>query len=299
MSDWKKQMTARWHRFRQWQLSPEPAAPMTATEHDCLNCGEHYAGNYCPRCGQSAATARYTVRHAMTYVADVWGLGSQGMLRTILHLLLRPGRMIRDYLDGHRAPYFSPFKMLFVVVTILYLLYNILPGEQVAQTSAEIRSAVGEVQSDGTQEVDDVRSIFSMVNRFIDWSENNRALSSLFGALFVALMTSVVFRRPPARPDMNLAEHFVANILIDGQVFVLSLIYLIGYYAFTLKLTYTLPPGVIPLVYLVDFRLLYGYSWWGTLWRLVALVALYLAIIFLLVLIVGIGVGIHVAMNAA
>ena len=39
-------------------------------------------------------------------------------------MLLRPGYMIRDYLNGMQAGYFSPFKMFFLLATLSLLVEN-------------------------------------------------------------------------------------------------------------------------------------------------------------------------------
>ena len=107
-----------YQRFRLWQRTPTATAPLAPGEqHVCKNCGESFDGRYCPRCGQAGKTARLTLRNVMANALDVWGAGNRSMPRNILHLLLRPGYMIADYLQGHRQPYYPPFKMLFIFVT--------------------------------------------------------------------------------------------------------------------------------------------------------------------------------------
>ena len=55
---------------------------------------------------------------------DVWGLGNRGMFRTIRDLILRPGYMIRDYLQGMQMAYFPPFKMFFLLITLALLVQS-------------------------------------------------------------------------------------------------------------------------------------------------------------------------------
>jgi hypothetical protein len=43
------------------------------------------------------------------------------MWRTLDRLVRSPGRLTRDYLDGHRAPQVPPFRMFLVVVLIVFL----------------------------------------------------------------------------------------------------------------------------------------------------------------------------------
>lgn len=96
-----------------WKDSDEP--------HVCLNCGKEYQGNFCPRCGQSGKTERFTMKSVFTNTLEVWGFGNRGFVRNLIELLYRPGYMIRDYLQCRRQAYFQPVKMLFILC-VLYAL---------------------------------------------------------------------------------------------------------------------------------------------------------------------------------
>ena len=95
-------------QFREWQVTPRVVAPNTEEEHECLNCHDHYTGNYCPRCGQSAKIGRYSFKNALLLFLDVWGMGNRGMFRTLRDLILR-GFLLRSFQDvfparGHLPP---------------------------------------------------------------------------------------------------------------------------------------------------------------------------------------------------
>ena len=107
-----------YHRFREWQQQPYQVRPLSDEEHVCATCGTSYRGNYCPRCGQSSTVGRYSFKNAFLLFLDVWGLGNRGMFRTLRDLILRPGYMIRDYLQGMQMAYFPPFKMFFLLVAL-------------------------------------------------------------------------------------------------------------------------------------------------------------------------------------
>ena len=68
--------------------------PETLTE--CLHCGETFRGNFCPRCGQSAATTQIKTHNAFNIFLNTWGFGDNSFLRVVRDLLLRPGYMIGD-----------------------------------------------------------------------------------------------------------------------------------------------------------------------------------------------------------
>ena len=57
-----------WHQFRTWQRTPISVAPLRDEQHVCLNCGDSFDGNFCPRCGQDAKTKRFTLRGAFLHM---------------------------------------------------------------------------------------------------------------------------------------------------------------------------------------------------------------------------------------
>ena len=86
------------------------------TGEACLNCEAALAGqDFCGQCGQKVATHRLTLGgighdlvHALFHV-------DQSILALLKGLLLRPGQVAREYVDGRRRRYFSPFA--FAVIT--------------------------------------------------------------------------------------------------------------------------------------------------------------------------------------
>jgi len=91
-------------------------------EHeDCLNCGTRLRGQYCGHCGQRA-TSRLISLLELTRDAfgDMFELDSR-LWRTLIPLLLRPGQLTRDYLEGRRARYMPPFRMYLVLSVIFFV----------------------------------------------------------------------------------------------------------------------------------------------------------------------------------
>ena len=91
----------------------------------CLNCGTEFEGNFCPGCGQSAETGRFTLRFIFgNLIAAVLGRDG-GVAYTLKNLFSRPGKMIVEILDGKRRKYVSPFPMLFLALTVYILIFTL------------------------------------------------------------------------------------------------------------------------------------------------------------------------------
>lgn len=288
-----------WQRFRTWQRTPAKVPERNDSEqHVCLNCGESYEGAYCPRCGQTAKTKRLTLRNALSNMLDVWGLGSRSMPRALWHLLFRPGYMIADYLRGHRQPYFPPFKMLFILTATALILSHYLPNDEgnkevpyenvsVTDTDADADTNITESpqQQLTNKEINKTHEVASVL--FGTWDLLKEKIPSAPAVLLLGwqvlftISTSIFFRRSPRMGRVTLTEQFYAQVLIAGQMQFLTILYMLS--VFTGR---ELPNEIVAVFALIDYKQLYGYGWWGTLWRSALTYALTIALIFFLLVIV-------------
>lgn len=129
------------------EIQPESNTETQTTQ--CLNCGTEFEGKFCPECGQSAETGRFTFKFIWeNLIAAILGRDG-GIWFTLKNLFSRPGAMIVDILNGKRRRYFSPFPMLFFVLTVYILLFT-LTGSQgnVQAIEQEIRESEITINSD-------------------------------------------------------------------------------------------------------------------------------------------------------
>jgi hypothetical protein len=88
---------------------------------ECLNCGTELRGQYCGHCGQRARSRLISLWELIQDAfGDLFELDSR-LWRTIVPLLVRPGRLTRDYLEGRRARYMPPFRMYLVLSVIFFV----------------------------------------------------------------------------------------------------------------------------------------------------------------------------------
>lgn len=104
---------------------PEATDCETTDTTKCLNCGTEFKGKFCPECGQSADTGRFTMRFIIENLLAAFLSKDGGIWFTLKSLFTRPGAMIVDILNGKRRKYFSPFPMLFCSLTLYILVLSI------------------------------------------------------------------------------------------------------------------------------------------------------------------------------
>jgi len=87
----------------------------------CLNCGAPLAGAFCADCGQRDIPPYPSVRELAVDAAAEFS-GWDGRLATSLRdLILKPGMLTREFLEGRRVRYISPLR-LYLMASLVYFL---------------------------------------------------------------------------------------------------------------------------------------------------------------------------------
>ena len=109
--------------------SPELARFQRMLRHQdtepCRSCGTPYAGNFCPQCGQEAATGAPTAL-GMVYEFLTRNVFERGKLwRTLWRLVRHPGALTVDFLEGRRQHLIRPVRLYFSLSVLVFLLLSI------------------------------------------------------------------------------------------------------------------------------------------------------------------------------
>lgn len=97
---------------------------------DCLNCGTRLRGQYCGICGQRARNRLISLWELISEAfGDLLEIDSR-LWRTIIPLLVRPGRLTRDYLEGRRARYMPPFRTYLVLSLVFFVVAFFDPQDE-------------------------------------------------------------------------------------------------------------------------------------------------------------------------
>lgn len=317
------QIKEKYEQFKAWQIKPHEVGQLTADKHECATCHTEFHGNYCPRCGQKSTIGRYSFKTAFMTFLDVWGLGNRGMFRTIRDLLLRPGYMIRDYLSGMQMAYFPPFKMFFLVVALSVLvdsglnikMTNTLNNTFTTTTKEDVskepdqalndkdsKNIFEEVASNDTiningklipiQKGEDDNTIrlngkklelkiLDKIDKFVSWLDNNQTIVQFLLLLVLSGPMYFFFRKNKKIPDIRYSEFFVSMVYITNMMTIIRIIggfFMpgngdVGNLAFALS--------IIPL------KQLYGYSYFKTLFKVIASFAVLFAVVVIIALIVA------------
>ena len=255
-------------RFRQWQLDPFAYKLNDPSPHHCVNCGNDYVGNFCPICSQREGMGAITWRSVLLSIGELWGLHNRSLLYSLVQLFFRPGYFISDYISGKRQVSFPPVKML-AIVALLGLLVDYLIG-----------SPIGGVFNNDFDFAGD-KMLF--IDNAFEWMNLHPDVMSLILLSYLIIPNYFIYRHAPRNPRHTLPQGFFIQVFTAIAFLVFNLFDdLTSWHLFTFVLgnvwTY------------VAYKQLFGYGWWGTLWRVaLALVSAHL----LALLMLGIDFSIH------
>lgn len=233
-------LKALYNRFRKWQQTPfDYRIKSKGVVHHCCNCDAEFEGNFCPYCGQRATVGPVGWKSVITGILLLWGMDSRSLSYTLLQLVLRPGYIINDYINGRRQVSFPPVKMLFILA-VFYVLFRFLIGHP-HNTSVDTNS--------------DIHFIYWLE----EWSEKNMGWASLLSASILILPTWITFRYSPKNTFHTLPQGFFIQVFLASLGLLISIIsdYFIHHIAW-----------IVLIFYFIAYKQLFGYSWWGTIWRI-------------------------------
>lgn len=213
-------------------------------EQKCLNCHNILQSKFCPNCGQSAKTHRFSLNLFFTevFINGVFQI-DKGFFYTFKELFLRPGHSIRAYVDGSRANHYNYFTFIVLLITFGHLLAGMLHFELIDATHYFSQDQ-------------------SLLKRFAEITREHPKLFTLLKIPFLSIVSLVVFRK--AR--LYYTEHLVLNIYKLSAEIILAIflsllsIYFAEKYTFVFQAMVAVLSVLYSIWYYYQYFSLYGYS---------------------------------------
>lgn len=169
----------------------------------CKNCDTHFDGKFCSNCGQKGDIHRLTLPHLWHEIFHALTHTDKGILLLIKDLITKPGIVAKEYLEGKRKKYFSPFTFI-VLTTALSALAAYKSGYYATLSRPR-----------GTKE------FFPHFNETMQVSVEH---GKLLGLILVVPLYSILCFWFYRKPKYNLAEHFVIQSYTAGLLYVFTAI---------------------------------------------------------------------------
>ncbi|WP_297702973.1 DUF3667 domain-containing protein [uncultured Eudoraea sp.] len=94
---------------------------MTSDSKYCKNCGAITKDSFCAHCGQRTSVYKVSFKETIHDFMDAAFSVNAPLFITLKLLLVNPGIVLREYLEGKRKKYYKPVAF-FILTTVAYLL---------------------------------------------------------------------------------------------------------------------------------------------------------------------------------
>jgi hypothetical protein len=275
---------------------------------NCPNCDAVVHGPFCAQCGQETVNEMPTLREFAHQYLHHYVAAEGKLLPTVKLLLLKPGQLTLEYLEGRRRRYVMPLPLYVTFSFLFFLLLSwsgaITPNHlmyvdnQPAAHPTQVLTALAASEADPDEKrvldfTASVMSVLEQPDKFAEFSEH--LLHRLPYAVFVlmpvfAAMCALVYRSR----RQNYGMHLLFTVHLHAFIFAVFLLCLLpGIRA------YGAWAALAILVYLVAAsKRVYGGRWWPQIARGALLGGLYAVISCLaLAAVTFISSGIHLRLS--
>jgi len=206
------------------------------TINECKNCGSENLENYCSKCGQLVYHKRFTLKSIFGFFLDVFNV-EKGFINTAKMLLIKPGTVIKDYLNGKTKVYMNPLKFFLIIAGInaaIMIYFKIFDHNIERNTNLA-----------GANEI-----AIQLSHKMSEIMKKYLHIIGIFIIPFISIMSKWFFRKK----KLYYAEHLIINLFLSAELAIFAFFLNFFYYYFPLLYDYSL---------LVNFLLIATYISWS------------------------------------
>ncbi|KRA51593.1 DUF3667 domain-containing protein [Pseudoxanthomonas sp. Root630] len=194
----------------------------------CINCGRAVADpqqKFCPACGQPTPAHRidwhflgHELEHSVFHM-------DRGFLYTLKQLMLRPGRLIRNYIEGRRAGVVKPVLLIMMTGAAATLMaHYALDGDALgASLTAGMEAGAGHQGSLNAKQAEAMAQMANVFGVVKDWMNRHLTLITLLLLPVQAAAFKLTFRR---FKQINYPEWLVITSFLMAQLFVVWVVFM-------------------------------------------------------------------------
>jgi hypothetical protein len=192
----------------------------------CHNCGIRLSGPYCAACGQKARPLSITVRDFLhEFIHETLHVDGR-LFQSIRRLVLSPGFLTREYLQGRRARWISPIR-LYLIFSVIFFALSALTGFRVGLNNPPRQSgwsfSFGSARSAGpsfSADDDEAKKLGFENAAAMQQAINHALLSWVPRVMFVLLpvfawLVALAYRRV----DRNYLHHLIFAVHVHAAWF--------------------------------------------------------------------------------
>jgi hypothetical protein len=181
---------------------------------NCKNCGHIITGKFCSHCGQNSKVGRINLPNFLNEVSESVFQIDKGFFYTLRELFTRPGKSLKEFLNGQRKNHFKPIAYVLTLSALYFLITQITNQKTWMDDliAGWVNGASGHAQ-------------VPRVSKILIWFSKNYAYASLLLLPIFSLASYLAF----FKCGTNYLEHIVINSYITGhQAIFYSLFAMVG-----------------------------------------------------------------------
>ena len=125
----------------------------TREDKTCLNCGHTVEERYCPHCGQENIEPKQPFHYLFTHFIEDFTHYDGEFWKTMKYLLLKPGKLTKEYLAGKRQLYVAPVKLYIFISFITFFLPPLISSSEEESSEPEKKAHIAkEIKKEKTKE---------------------------------------------------------------------------------------------------------------------------------------------------
>jgi hypothetical protein len=188
---------------------------------ECKNCSATFEGKLCPNCSQKAETHRFTLGHFAHEVVHAVTHTDKGIFLLIKGMMVRPGVVVREFVEGKRKKYFNPFTFLLIMMAVQVFAVNKTNFfGKFTQQMQKLYEQIAAMDPKATNAGKEFNERMQKADKQVSFANENTKMVNFIFIPFLSLLTWLFFKRS----GFNYAENLILNILIGGQMVVLFLV---------------------------------------------------------------------------
>jgi hypothetical protein len=179
-------------------------------EHLCKSCGNKFIGLYCNVCGEKVLEPRdRTFKTFLSNIQIALTFADNKFLKSLKYVIIRPGFLSKEYVEGRRVYYTKPLQLFFV----LNLIYFLFPLLQLFNTSFDTQMYL-RTHSPLVREMVSHKLVaegYSLEAYRLLYNDKSASLAKLLIIVFV-LLASLPFNLVYRRRNRYFTDHLTLSV---------------------------------------------------------------------------------------
>ncbi|SEC82105.1 Protein of unknown function [Tenacibaculum sp. MAR_2009_124] len=264
----------------------------------CKNCNNGLEDDalFCDNCGAKIIKSRITFHFLMVELFAMLGLDSL-FFKTLKELLIRPQKVLNEYLNGVRKKYVNPFAYLAVGAAASIIIFNIFYSSFSKTQFVFNKTEIEQLQKIATKDLSNIKNV-SPEELSKQKKQKNKAKARLkftesYISYFLKFFNIITFLSIPVyaliskwtfKKPHNYGEHIIINSYLAGTTMFFScILFLMTVFIHPSLFFYSTVLSVF--YYLYTFKRLYNLNFKQTLLKLIRFFVM-LFIVFIITLII-------------